>query len=216
MDFPELLKYLIVETNEKIRFDLKNKNGRAWMSASSKIERVRRCWTRYKLISGKAPSLLSSHYRHKKTSARHFKALGGEQSLSELVVSFWLIPSAENVLNVNSCFRGFDQFWPHPSIAQAKLSRLTEILATLSPNQEHSLSINLSDSTERHDRQLYLLDASRFLISWSFLTSETHIKGFKLFKEGGEYGILSSCDLIQARRRQKKGIKPDKWSDIQT
>lgn len=30
--------------------------------------------------------------------SRHFKELGGEQSLSELVVSFWLIPLAEEFL----------------------------------------------------------------------------------------------------------------------
>lgn len=71
-------------------------------------------------------------------------------------------------MHVNNCLHGFDQFGPHPTIARDKLSSLVSFAknpATLSPNPEHSLSIALTDSTDRHDQQLYLLDVSRFLIS---------------------------------------------------
>lgn len=59
---------------------------------------------------------------------------------------FGLSPLLRNFLYVNSCLCGFDQFRPHPSVAWAKLSLLThQIPAALSPNQEHTLSIALSD-----------------------------------------------------------------------
>ncbi|KAI9519737.1 hypothetical protein NQZ68_025876 [Dissostichus eleginoides] len=35
-------------------------------------------------------------------------------------------------------------------------------------------------------------------------------------KEAGEYGVLSSCELIQARRKQNRGMKTYGWPATQT
>lgn len=71
--------------------------------------------------------------------------------------------------------------------------------------------------------QIQLTDMTNSFISWMrvaffdlliFSHIWTHIKGVTPFKEGGKYGILSSCELIKARRKQKRGTKTDRWPDI--
>lgn len=106
------------------------------------------------------------------------------------------------------------------SVWTAPCYRLRQTVLSHSPKSLQAyhttanLSIALSDSTDRHDQQLYLLDASRFFDLLIFSHIWTHIKGVTPFKEGGKYGILSSCELIKARRKQKRGMKTDRWPDI--
>ena len=201
------------------------------MSFSSMIERVGWCWIWYWLISKKAPSSSSSHWRHKQILAKHFKRTG-RRTITLRIAGFLLAyPLCWGIscMQIAVCADLISS-----DDTQAKLFRLThQIRATLSPSQgnhtcqhwalklktkkgntgvllgelwnsdkaregkrQEKPRVDRSESTDRHDQWLYLLDVSRFLISWSFLTFKPTSKGFKLFQEGREYGILSSCELI--------------------
>lgn len=120
----------------------RTKTTKAWMYFSSTIERVGWCWIWYWLISKKAPSLSSSHWRHKHILAKYFKRTGG-RTITLRIAGFLL---------------AYPLFWGMSCMqiavcadlissddTQAKLFRLTlQICATLSPNQEYTLSILLS------------------------------------------------------------------------
>ena len=168
-------------------------------------EKVGWCWIWFRLISGK-PSLLSfSQWRHEQTLAKHFKALGGEQSLTESLVSFWLIPCAEEFLA---------RKWQFAQICSARTTPKHRLRQTVWSHFPKFLQLHHQTKDEvfllfrhiqRHDQQLYDGCEKVFdLLIFSHILA--HIKGWKLFKKGGEYGIFSLYELIQARRKQERGL----------
>lgn len=116
-----------------------------------------------------------------------------------------------NVSYVNNCLCGFDHFGPHPAIASDQafcldLPNPCELITKPQMQPFSSLRQNpLMDVTGSFISGLQgAFDLLIFSQIW------THIKGAKPFKEGGKYGILSSCEPIKDRRKPET----DRWADV--
>lgn len=96
------------------------------------------------------------------------------------------------------------------SLQTNRFVSICQIPASLSANRKHSRfhrSVRVHWRTWAAALSLgceELFDLVIFSQIW------TRIKGAKPFKEGGKYGILSSCGPIKDRRKQE----PDRWADM--
>lgn len=128
-----------------------------------------------------------------------------KRSLSELLSLFWLIHFSKECLVCETLFVDLIS-WDHTraSLKPNCVVPLTETPASLSPNQEHSLFIALSDlMTDMTDSVIAWIQVGFWSLDL-FSHLKPHQTFFELFKEDGEYGILSSCALIQARWKEGK------------
>lgn len=126
-------------------------------------------WIWYRLISGKTLFQSSSHWRQRywPNTSKHWEE---NNHFRNYWFPFGLPSLLRNFLHVNSRLGEFDQFGPHPNIAQAKLSGLThqnQCNPIIKPRTYIAFLLlcqSQSESTDRHDQQLYLLDVNSF---WS-------------------------------------------------
>lgn len=117
-----------------------------------------------------------------------------------------------NVSYVNNCLCGSDHFGPHPAIASDQpfcldVPNPCELICELQTQPFLPRSVRVHWRTWAAALSLgceELFDLVIFSQIW------TRIKGAKPFKEGGKYGILSSCGPIKDRRKQE----PDRWADM--
>lgn len=116
-----------------------------------------------------------------------------------------------NVSYVNNCLCGFDHFGPHPAIAsdQAFCLNLPNPYELITkPQMQPFSSLRQNPLMDVTGNFISGLQGAFDLLIFSQIW--THIKGAKPFKEGGKYGILSSCEPIKDRRKPET----DRWADV--